>query len=80
MTVSPFILLWHRFFSLPYTSSLLRVDYETKGRTAGHFGAAAVKNTTGVLLHSVDYFTVLLTGTSGIFVPPSFSTALAHSA
>ena len=44
---------------------------------------AAAKNATEILLDSVDYFTILLTGISGIFVnnlPLSFSTALAHSA
>ena len=43
----------------------------------------SAKNATKILLDSVDYTTVLLTGISGIFVnnlPLSFSTALAHSA
>ena len=42
----------------------------------------AAKHATEILLDSVDYFTILLTGISGIFVnnlPLSFSTALAHS-
>ena len=44
--------------------------------------AVTAKNATKILLGSVGYFTILLTGISGIFVnnlPLSFSTALAHS-
>ena len=57
------------------------VGFSLKFRYVGWLTPA--KNATEILLDSVDYFTVLLTGISGIFVnslPLSFSTALAHSA